>query len=303
MPRFLRSASACAIAVSVTVIPFSAAARAVEPLDPYQWTFVNAGSVSSIPLPEVPYTATNERNSGILGYHERRFGINLSWVGSAGTGQWTFRRVGGQGQILAHEAVALRNNMTGDYVRYGSRYFGINLKWSSTPVYEWRLGERNGHISLFNITHGDYVIYGARHYGINLRWREDVNNPFPHFGTRTTTVFLARQSAALPGPAYFVRRFGVGFSGRLRSVTHVTSVVPNIDAQALFLKPGRSSSDCHDPAAVVALSRGKTLTKAQMREVFGDDEPRLPVRFAACISTVAATPTTLDLNIKYVRTP
>jgi hypothetical protein len=301
MPRFLRSASACAIAVALTVSPLSAAARAVEPLDPYQWTFLNPTSVSSIPIPEVAYTATNERNNGILGYHERRFGINLSWVGSAGTGQWTFRRVGGQGQILAHEAVALHNNTTGDYVRYGSRKYGINLKWSSTPVYEWRVGERDGHISLFNITHGDYVVYRARRFGINLRWREDVNNPFPGFGTRTTTVFLARQSAALP--AYFVRRFGVGFSGRLRSVTHVTSVVPNIGAEALFLKPGRSSSDCHDPAAVVALGRGETLTEADMREVFGDDEPRLPVRFRACITTVAATPATVDLDIKYVRTP
>ena len=37
--------------------------------------------------------------------------------------------------------------------------------------------------------------------------------------------------------------------------------------------------------------------------VLNDDEPRLPVGFRACIRTVAATPTTMDLDIKYVRTP
>jgi hypothetical protein len=67
------------------------------------------------------------------------------------------------------------------YVRYGRRTWGINLVWSSTPVFDWEIrGGNTGElvysqqpIRLHNRTTGAAVVYCQRPWGINLAWQSD----------------------------------------------------------------------------------------------------------------------------------
>ena len=49
----------------------------------------------------------------------------------------------------------------GGYLRRGSQAYGIDLVWSSTPVYEWNLITTSVGQALFNRNRNDYVIYNS----------------------------------------------------------------------------------------------------------------------------------------------
>jgi hypothetical protein len=149
-----------------------AQSAAVGSKDPFQWDLTEPG----FPKVNQPYFLINKRNDGILGYQSRRLGINLGWVKRAGPGNWTFSRANGADKqpVREGEAVALRN-ATGGYVYYGKRRWGINLNWSSTPKYEWKVSKSGNLFALRNEATRDFVVYGRRPIGVNLCWLQDIN--------------------------------------------------------------------------------------------------------------------------------
>ncbi|MEP0825915.1 MAG: hypothetical protein HRF40_10550 [Nitrososphaera sp.] len=69
----------------------------------------------------------------------------------------------------------------GGFLIYKKRDTGINLGWSGTPKYEWKmLGGNAGsevptmkQVGLFNMVENDSVMYEPRDWGINLKWFKD----------------------------------------------------------------------------------------------------------------------------------
>jgi hypothetical protein len=149
----------------------AATVRALSPSQVFEWNRGEAG------MPQVNrrYFLTNTRNNGVLGYQSRPLGINLGWVARNGPGNFTFSRANGHdtARVRPGEAVALRNT-TGGFVAYGQRRWGINLVWSSTPKYQWKVGMVGNLMALHNSVANDYVVYARRPVGINLCWSKDV---------------------------------------------------------------------------------------------------------------------------------
>jgi hypothetical protein len=107
-----------------------------------------------------------------LVYEERTWGINLGWSKTA-SGNVLFERADGASDPLRYgEPIAIRIKDQG-YLCYGSRSHGIDLVWSDSPKYEWRILGGNPRdlidstlpVSLYNETNQDYVIKGLRELG------------------------------------------------------------------------------------------------------------------------------------------
>jgi hypothetical protein len=120
-----------------------------------------------------------------VGYGSREYGINLIWDAPLpiDDGNIRFESPGGKGQLMHGQAVAVFVK-NGGYLYYATREYGINLKWSKTPVYEWKVQasgpvggaqpiQLKSRVSLYNAKARDYVVYCKREYGINLRWAKD----------------------------------------------------------------------------------------------------------------------------------
>jgi hypothetical protein len=129
-------------------------------------------------------------------YGRREYGINLVWAKRkqqrdyGAPANFTLSRASGASDPIKYgEVVALREQ-TGGYIYYKQRKYGINLDFSSRPVYEWEVrggasgtpvvgrnqGDAPGNISdvvisLYNRTVNCYVVYGKREYGINFVWK------------------------------------------------------------------------------------------------------------------------------------
>jgi len=144
-------------------------------------------------LPGRWFSLWNVESSHYVAYGKREYGINLKWYERGDRLQPNFmieRRSGSRDPLTYGEVVALKEKR-GGYVFYEKREYGINLRWSSKPVYEWQIrGGRTGEVveaqklgdspayisdtlvSLFNRKIRAYVVYGKRKYGINLVWDE-----------------------------------------------------------------------------------------------------------------------------------
>jgi len=112
-------------------------------------------------------------------------GINLGWTDDAEpetarrVTHWMFTRSGGDRRPLVYGerlAIAWKD----DYIYYGERTVGINLKWSDTPKFEWQiLGGKPGTVvrtsdwvCLFNTKSegGEPLIYFDRTVGGDIGW-------------------------------------------------------------------------------------------------------------------------------------
>ncbi|WP_157519375.1 hypothetical protein [Herbidospora mongoliensis] len=154
--------------------------------DQVNWFVIPSdNSVTSILSNNEPsYDLFNETVFQRLVYGEREYGINLVWEDpEPATPSIRFLAASGApSAILYGERVAI-NVRGGGYLRYGEREYGINLKWSDEPVYEWRLlGNPSlvntpvdiaNPVGLYNTVANDYVFYDPRRYGINLKWLRD----------------------------------------------------------------------------------------------------------------------------------
>jgi hypothetical protein len=135
--------------------------------------------------PERNYSLKNKITHHYLQHEEEQFGINLGWTddGSNATGdkvaRWFFTRNGTtQAPIEFGETIALGNGEKPSFVKYEERTFGINLAYSDTPVFEWKiLGGKKGDpvstqswIVLFNEKGGECLIYFDRTVGADIGW-------------------------------------------------------------------------------------------------------------------------------------
>ena len=119
----------------------------------------------------------------VVYYKKRNLGINMSYTKLANVlNNITIKDQNNDGQLETGESVAIHVE-GGGYLKYESRTHGINLVWSTTPVYEWAISENNKAIlpvtsskkyALYNYKIKKYLIYGERKGDmINLVWQQE----------------------------------------------------------------------------------------------------------------------------------
>jgi hypothetical protein len=131
---------------------------------------------------------TNLKNSftrKFLQWEEQTFGINLDWTSDAEpatavrVSRWFFTRPTDDSSPIRYgQSVALGYGISPSYIHYVERTLGINLDWSSTPRFDWKLlggkiGEevRSGDwLALYNQTAQDCLIYFDRTVGADIGW-------------------------------------------------------------------------------------------------------------------------------------
>ena len=133
------------------------------------------------------YTLKCKLNRKFLQYEHQAFGINLGWTDDAEpetarkVARWVFVPQDGGTQLAYGEHIAMGFGKEPSFVRYEERSVGINLGWSKTPVFEWRvLGGPEGepvhagkYLVLFNTRAsgtGEALIHFDRTAGVNLGW-------------------------------------------------------------------------------------------------------------------------------------
>lgn len=266
----------------------TASAAAVSRTDAQQWSLG-----SRAPSLNVGYSFKNLVNTSNVRYGERTFGINLVW--GSYSAQWTFMpqappnvRDHRRGPLSADAKVAIYNSTKRAYLVYGSQTWGINLTWSRTPSYQWKVATdpSTGATSLYNTVNGDYVVYGERPTGINLRWLKDVRRTEQQNAPGSlhdATVTMTAQPV-VQGFVPFLGRYGggVNFNAVLTKVSN-----PANGAPLAFVKPGFSTTQCGNANAVTTLAPGATMTSAQLTTLYGSAQPSLrqQIPFLACAST------------------
>lgn len=115
--------------------------------------------------------------------HGRRHGTNISlqWGDPARSHHIRFQRASGSEEPIEFEEPIAINVRHGGFLVHKMGRWGINLGWSRTPSFEWRvLGGRPGApvevgkaIGLFSIVEHDSLVYDARDSGIDLNWFKD----------------------------------------------------------------------------------------------------------------------------------
>lgn len=179
--------------MSATALMDQMSPAALESLvdDMKQWV-IGAGN-SGVVLPKKKFNEHAERNYNLKGlqigrflqHEEQRFGINLGWTDDASpqtaakVARWFFSRAASDdGAIRYGETIALANGGDPSFIRYAERSVGINLDWSKTAVFEWKvLGGTPGapvqtgqRVALFNEKANECLIYFDRTAGGDIGW-------------------------------------------------------------------------------------------------------------------------------------
>ena len=149
------------------------------------WTIIsNKPSLTSV-IPDdhiYSYDLFNITDSECLVYgHRDGNNINLRWGDPAKSDNIRFQRgSGSKGPIKFEELIAIHVR-GGDFLVYQSGRWGINLGWSKTPKFEWKiLGGKAGEVvqagkavGLYSMVEKDSLMYESRDWGINLKWFKD----------------------------------------------------------------------------------------------------------------------------------
>ncbi len=170
----------------------------------YEWRVTGGPGVSQINNAEAYWLFSNN-NDQYIKYGSREYGINLVWSPYFPQRNVRFMRQpnsGNTGPLKYDEPLAMYVD-GGGFVKYGSRSHGIDLVWSTTPSYEWRIKPQFANagevinpyhywMGLFNTAKNASLHYGTREYGINLDWRTDnllerVGAIYPHSQWPITT--------------------------------------------------------------------------------------------------------------------
>lgn len=114
-------------------------------------------------------------------YGERTWGVNLVWTDPASSDNLRFRRESGSQDPLKFEEPIAINVRNGKWLKYYVRDRGVNIGWSDTPIYEWKIQGGNAGaeipvneaVALYNSVENDTLMYEPRLWGINLKWYED----------------------------------------------------------------------------------------------------------------------------------
>jgi hypothetical protein len=136
-------------------------------------------------LPQRNYNLKGLKLNKYLQHEDQRFGINLGWTDDASANtaakvsRWFFtREANDDGALRFGETIALANGGDPSFVRYEERTVGVNLGWSKSPVYEWKvLGgapntpvQTGQHVALFNMKANECLIYFDRNAGGDIGW-------------------------------------------------------------------------------------------------------------------------------------
>jgi hypothetical protein len=291
-----RSRIVCALAAALALAAVPAAAQAAVPDAAQQWEMRGVAGVRNAS----PSALFNTKNGGRLGYDNRVFGVDLGWVSDGG--DFEFRRDTGSANVRDHrpipitetENVAIYNTKTRRYLKYYKRGESkAELEWSRTPVHEWQVRRQSGgssvRFALFNDRVDRYLVHQVKNYGINLGWLSEGPPP-----VMSASVALSAQPV-VQGWIPFLGWFGGGTAGTLRSVQNASQ-----SATLLFVKPGRSTTQCSDPTATVPVAPRASMTADQLKTLYGSATPRLPVTFLACVATTTPQSTSLTyLNLTY----
>ena len=157
------------------------------------------------------FTLYNVSDREALKYGSRTWGINLVWDRNTNLGNIRFDKQSGSGDVKYGEPVAVYIK-GGGFLKWEKRRVGINLAWSNTPVYEWRIGggepsqsvmfgER---IALLNDRTHDAMIYGKRPAGVNLIWLKDYGK-----GTWGRIWDAAKSQVKSTGSAWLKNYLGI----------------------------------------------------------------------------------------------
>jgi hypothetical protein len=138
--------------------------------------FGGSGAIQSA----IPFTIKNVTDKETLRYGKRVWGIDLVWDKSETLNNLKFEKQTGSGDVKYDELIAISVN-GGGYLKYEKTRFGINLVFSATPAYEWRVGggevgqpvKFGEQFALMSEVEHDVMIYGKRPVGINLVWMKD----------------------------------------------------------------------------------------------------------------------------------
>jgi hypothetical protein len=126
----------------------------------------------------------NKLERRFLQWESQTFGINLGWTDDASAStavrvsRWFFTRSDTTHPIRYGDRVAMGYGTDPSYIRYAERTFGINLDWSSTPKYEWKiLGGKIGTpvrsgdwLAIYNTVTRQPLIYFDRTVGADIGW-------------------------------------------------------------------------------------------------------------------------------------
>jgi hypothetical protein len=130
----------------------------------------------------VPYGLANQRCHSSLAYYHRNRGISLAFDQSQAPTNIRFEKPGNRSEPINYEDRFAIHVQGGGYIHYEHVPWGINLTYSSTPVYEWKFRNNSfGHqeqnnvsssdiLSLYNTQNDGFLVYGERDYGPPLTW-------------------------------------------------------------------------------------------------------------------------------------
>jgi hypothetical protein len=234
----------------------------------------------------------NYRNMSVTHEHQT-FGVDLQY--SEHQALWKIEAQGGP-HVMYGQAVALRV-WGGGWLKYGHQTWGVDLKLSDKPVYQWYVVGApagtpiaNGQFALWNSATGRYLVEQHQTWGVSLGWKSDQ----PPSNLHNASVTMTAQPP-VQGYVPFLGAFGGG-PGNTSVLTQVSN--SPYGPTLFFVKPGHSSSDCGDPNAVITLPAGGTLTAAQMQTLYGSATPSLSQRipFLACAATNSSS---VSINIQY----
>lgn len=152
----------------------------------------NVSVTTVIPDPiQYGYDLFNLTDNECLVYGER-YGdnINLRWGDPARSNNIRFQRQSGSNDPIKFEELIAFNVRGGSFVVYEHGRWGINLGWSKTPKFEWKIVGGNAGdvvgtgqpVGLFSIVENDLLMYESRDWGINLKWFKD-SGKYSSFGS------------------------------------------------------------------------------------------------------------------------
>ena len=268
-----------------------------------QWTGLSGTNDYENPLVNISESqvgdfSLRQEKASLIETHET-WGINLKWVPISSLTPWQIEAQGGP-TLMRGQAVALHVN-GGGWLTYGHETYGVDLQFSSTPVYQWYLlgGPAGSPIgtapfALWNSAARQYLIASHEDYGVDLGWYTPTP-PATGSGTTLSTSVTMVADPQNEGFVPFVGSFGGGV-GNKSTLLQVGN--PSNGPTLFFLKNGSTNDDCGNSSKVITLAPGATLKPADMQAIWGSATPSMAqaLPFVACAQTNASSVT---VNVTY----
>ncbi|HWN10778.1 MAG TPA: hypothetical protein VNO50_16175 [Pyrinomonadaceae bacterium] len=149
------------------------------------WTILSNNRSLTKVIPDnktYSYDLFNVTTSDCLVYgHRSGNNINLKWGDPGKSDNIRFQRKSGSTDPIKFEEPLAIHVRKGNFLVYERGRWGINLGWSDTPKFEWKiLGGKAGDIvpagkvvGLYSLVEKDSLMYESRDWGINLKWFKD----------------------------------------------------------------------------------------------------------------------------------